>query len=253
MRKLLAIVAALAALSGAGAALGVVGGAPDNGAHPYVGAALLRLPNGTQLCSGSLVSAKVFVTAAHCFPDGDRRVQVTFEENALTATTFYSGTVHHAPGFCFPCAPGAAGIDTNDLAVIVLDGSGAPQADGRYARLPAAGLADRLPNNQRIDVVGYGVSSFSGPGNPTSAFVRRVATTRLINGGGTGGDEFLKLAAGPGDCLGDSGGPDLVSGTDVMVAIVAYSLGNPQCNGNSYHERIDRPDALAFIGGFLAG
>ncbi len=247
-RRLSTIFVLLAALSAAGAALAVVGGSPDNGAHPYVGAALQQQIHngvtGTEYCSGSLLSATVFVTAAHCFADGST-VQVTFEENARTASTFYKGTVHVEPGFCLGCSPGLPGADTNDVAVVVLKGKGAPQS--RYVQLPSVGLDDTLSTNQLVDVVGYGIEGFSSPGTPSSFGSREVATAKVISVG----SEFLKLSADPGACLGDSGGPDLLHGGDVMVSITTYSAGNPLCNGTSYSERLDTGAAQSFVRSFL--
>jgi secreted trypsin-like serine protease len=247
MRRSL-ILALIGALATAGSALAILGGSPDNGAHPYVGAALQQQTQngvtGNQLCSGSLVSPTVFVTAAHCFADGST-VRVTFDENAYGGATSVNGTVHVDPAWCLGCGNITPGDDTNDIAVIVLDGAGVSQA--RYAQLPSAGLADTLPNKQAIDVVGYGVQDFVKK-VPSVFGTRQVATTWVKNGKDLGG-EFLKLAANPGACLGDSGGPDLVSGTDVMVAI--STLTRPHCKGASYSERLDTVAALGFVNSFL--
>jgi secreted trypsin-like serine protease len=231
---------------GAGAAQAIVGGSADNGAHPYVGAAVWTQPQGRELCSGSLVSATVFVTAAHCFPDGTR-VQITFDENLRTSSTWYTGTVHADPAWCFSCGPGLPGADTNDIAVVVLDGAGAPQPGNRYAQLPRAGLADSLRTNQLFEIAGFGVQSFVPPKTPAVFGTRHVATVKLD---ARFGSEYLRVSADPGDCFGDSGGPVLLRGTDVMVAIVSFGL-NPICNGISYVERLDRTEALAFIRSFL--
>src|SRR5205823_3016328 len=110
---------------------------------------------GHELCSGFLLDATTFVTAAHCFPGG-ATVQVTFDANATSASKFYKGVVHVMPGFCLSCAGGTAGADTDDVAVVVLKGNGAPQS--RYAQLPPVGYDDSLQTGQAIDVVGYGVS-----------------------------------------------------------------------------------------------
>ncbi len=255
MHKLRYLIAVLAALTAVGSALAVVGGSPDNGAHPYVGAAIQAVNGGHELCSGSLVSATVFVTAAHCFPDGST-VQVTFDEVAVnpdrtinSAATFYTGTVHNDPGFCLGCGPGLIGFDTNDIAVIVLDGQGAPQPQSRYAQLPAIGQVDTLPNRQQVEIVGYGVQAFAPPKTPAVFGTRQDATATVI---GKFGTEYLKLSDDPGACFGDSGGPDLLPGTDiVLVSENSYTAGNPICNGVSYAERLDTSAAQEFINSFL--
>ena len=245
MRLLWASVVVCAALAGSGSALAIIGGSPDNGAHPYVGAAIFSDASGTELCSGFLVSPTVFVTAAHCFPDG-ATVLVTLDENALASSAFGTGVVHNDPNFCFACGNGIPNADTNDLAVVVLDGGGVKLP--KYAVLPSLGLTSTLPNRQAIDVVGYGIQGFLKK-VPTAFGTRQVATTKLA-GAGTLGSEFLKLLASPGICQGDSGGPNLLHGTDVVVSETSFVVGKPNCTGNSFSERIDTPQALAFIQSF---
>ncbi len=230
----------------AGSAHAVLGGQPDPG-HAYVGAAELSDgAGGFDLCSGSLVSPTVFVTAAHCFPDG-ATVNLSFAEDASggPSTLPLTGTVHNDPDFCLGCGNGLPGADSGDIAVVVLD---TPVLLDGYAILPPVGLGDTL-KNQQVDVVGYGVSGFSHK-SVTSVGTREVATTQIKGKGALSG-EFLKLQADPGACFGDSGGPDLVHGGDTMVAITSFAGGNPQCNGVNYSERLDRPAALEFIDGFL--
>jgi V8-like Glu-specific endopeptidase len=230
--KLTAACCTLAALVFCGGALGVVGGKSDSG-HPYVVAAF----GPHELCSGALVSSTVVVTAAHCYAGVDEggSVQVTFGsvthpdplgEFIPTATT-YSGVIHRAAG--------------HDLAVIVLrDGIEL----GQYAQLPAsAGLADSLPANQRVDVVGFGISEIKN-GLPLAFGTKRTTTANLASAGGLMG-EFLKVITGP--CQGDSGAPNLLAGTDTMLAITTYSNGNPNCNGDSYSERLDTTASLTFL------
>ena len=60
-------------------------GFPDNGQHPNVGAILVQLSSGGfgEVCSGTLVSPTVFLTASHCtaFLEADPRPEfVTFDE-----------------------------------------------------------------------------------------------------------------------------------------------------------------------------
>jgi hypothetical protein len=242
----------------AASALAVVNGSPDNGRHPYVGMAIWapdgNPADGFELCSGSLVSATVFVTAAHCFPDG-APVIVDMQEGAfadLHQSGFGSalpGTAHVDPNWS-TSGKGLSGSDRNDLAVVTIVYGGFPQPDGRYAKLPVLGYDDTLPNNQQAEIVGYGLQSQT----PQVFGSRFDAPAKIIPGGGASGSEFLKISSSPGQggatCSGDSGGPDLQSGTDLMLAISSYGP-SATCKAVSYSQRMDTPEALSFVSGFL--
>lgn len=59
-------------------------------------------------------------------------------------------------------------------------------------------------------------------------------------------DEFLKLHTNKGGtCFGDSGGPDLLGGTNVILGV--NSFGNGVCTSTSYSYRVDTPQALSWI------
>jgi len=233
-RKVTALFCALGALILCGGALGVVGGTADAG-HPYVVAAFA--PH--ELCSGALVSSTVVVTAAHCYYGFDEgaSVQVTLgqvvhpDDVFLPTTTTYSGAIHRAQG--------------RDLAVVVLDSPGIQL--GQYADLPAPRAAESLPSNQRVDVVGFGWSAIKN-GLPLAYGTKQVTTSNLASAG-TLASELVKVISG--SCHGDSGGPDLLTGTNIVLAITSYSNGNPNCNGDSYSERLDTTDALTFIQSYL--
>jgi hypothetical protein len=76
MRRVVLVLAtmALAILLATGVAQAIINGEPDRGpnAHPYVGALISVPPSGEfkgqriPLCSGTLISARVFLTAGHC-------------------------------------------------------------------------------------------------------------------------------------------------------------------------------------------
>jgi secreted trypsin-like serine protease len=228
--------ALLAALCVAGSAFPVVGGAVDSD-HTYVGAALQpQVHNGvagTQLCSGALVSTTVFVTAAHCFPENGSTVNVTFATDFRSSgAVFYAGTVQNSADA--------------DIAVIVF---GSPITDIGLAELPTLGFDETLPNNQVVDVVGYGVQSFDHR-TPLRPAGSRQMTTTTVKSAGKLEDQSLKLLADPGACFGDSGGPNLVHGTSKLAAIT--TVGNDNCKGVSFALRVDTPVARDFLGKFVS-
>jgi len=76
MRRVVLLLAtmALAILLASGVAQAIINGEPDRGpnAHPYVGALVTVSDSGeftgqrTPVCSGTLISPRVFLTAGHC-------------------------------------------------------------------------------------------------------------------------------------------------------------------------------------------
>jgi hypothetical protein len=146
-------------------------------------------------------------------------------------------------------------VDSHDVAVVVLS---APRDPGAFATLPSVGLVDTLPMNTSVDLIGYGTQSFTrggGPPEPLTNLTRYFAPSLLIQSNNWNSAEFIKLATNPsqgtgGVCFGDSGGPDVLAGTDIVLAVNSY-LSNSSCAGVAYSQRIDLPDILAFIEGFL--
>jgi hypothetical protein len=248
---ILAIVVLLALTLG-GTALAISNGQPDGNNHPYVGIALGPATGGGYwVCSAAAISPTVLVTAAHCFEGPD--VFVSFNEVPINYFQ-YTGTWTPNPDWCIGCGNGLPGFDSHDVAVIVLD---EPVSLPRYAQLPTEGLVDTLPMNTDVDLVGYGLQfdSGGGPRYPEDgAFTRYYAPTLLVASNHVHSDEYIKLTANPaqgkgGTCFGDSGGPDLLGGTDTILAVNSY-VTNGNCSGVTYSNRIDTY-ALEFINSFL--
>ena len=239
MRRLLLAAAAALALS-APPAHAILDGGPDGNDHSYVVA--VRSPDGG-VCSGSVISAHHVLTAAHCMaPDATARV--VFGPNARTSTEFVSGTFTPHPGWCRGCAGGVPGIDTNDVAVVVVE-SELPEP---YAALPALGYATTLDMKHEVTTVGYGLrvrpKEFAG-----QILERYRVTHQLVDAPHRLADEYLRLSSSKGGpCHGDSGGPSLVDNT--IVGITAFTV-NENCAGVSYAQRIDLPGVRSFIDGFL--
>jgi trypsin len=265
MRRVFVLLFALLLFAVAGTQAGAVtNGEPDNGRHPYVGLAVFDVDGApSHRCSASLLSPTLVLTAGHC-TDGTSAARVWFDENVQTnpeypfsGATSYDGIAHTNPDFCIGCGSGLPGFAYRDVGVIVLTEPVPTSVVSRYAQLPEAGQVDTLANKTPVDLVGYGVSvQLHGGGPPvwTGPRVRLFAPSQLVSGNFKHGDEFIRLTANPsqgkgGTCFGDSGGPDLLAGTDTVLAVNSY-VTNGNCKGVTYSQRVDIPDVLAWIGSF---
>jgi len=81
------------------------------------------------------------------------------------------------------------------------------------------------------------------------------APSELVSGRFVNSAEYMRLALNPGGgsggtCFGDSGGPDLLGGTNIVLAVNSY-VTNVNCSGVGYSARVDVPETLEWIRGFL--
>jgi hypothetical protein len=251
MRKLVLAGAALVAALALGAPAGaIVYGAPDGNAHPSTGALLApeAYSDGTWVgCSGTLISPRVFLTAAHC-DFGLARMAVTFDSHyeASTGKTYW-GTWHSDPAY------NQAQNDTHDLAVVVLDKA---VTGITPARLPAAGSLAKLPKGQKFTSVGYGAQSVTIDKGPTFHYedtrFAGVGTLSSIN------PSWLRISMNPakgdaGTCYGDSGGPNFLGAGSTETNIVAATTitGDFMCRATNVTYRLDTASARNFLKQFV--
>ena len=254
--KAIALAFALAFVAASSRVMTVTNGTPDGTRHPFVGTVIQFIPNTDliSICSGAALSSTRFLTAAHCADPAAGPVFVTYKNAPpfSLANDFTPGIFVPNPDWCEGCAPGLQGFDSHDVAVVALL-SPKPVSTG-YAALPAAGLVDTLPMMTGVDIVGYGVQGFiHGGGQPEQVFLftRYFAPSQLIQSSNLASREFIKLTANPskgtgGVCFGDSGGPDVLSGSRTVLAVNSF-VTNGNCAGVTYSQRVDLPDILAFI------
>ena len=243
---------AFAVLLASGMAQAVINGQPDGNRHPYVGAAFTTEP--FPLCSGTLISPKVFLTAGHCtyfFEQAQSRTFVTFEpQTDYTAEGTYTGTAHTHPDW--------NGL-LYDVGVVVLD---KPVEMASYGRLPRANLVETLDMGDPLTLVGYGAADFEVGGGqplPTDWGVRSRAPVEFRGLDGALSpddmDTYFRLSGGSmgeareGICFGDSGGPLLMPNQRTIVGVVSRA-SNPRCTASGYAQRIDLPEVLAWVRSF---
>jgi hypothetical protein len=263
-------------LGSLGVAYAVTNGQPDGDAHPYVGLLVFDVAPGAPAwrCSGALIAPNVVLTAGHC-TEGAVAARIWFDEVVegnpeypFGGATSYEGTPYTNPDFRSDENPygggnGLPAFSYRDVGVVVLD---EPVDMDDMAELPEAGLVDTLKNKTDVDLVGYGVQEQAQiPGNQlpqpppyfrwTGPRVRLYAPTNLVSGKFVFSAEYMRLAMNPGGasggtCFGDSGGPDLLGGTDTVLAVNSF-VTNINCSGVGYSSRVDIPEVLEWINSFL--
>jgi hypothetical protein len=267
----------------------ITNGEPDAGRHPYVGLLVfdIEYPDGSVgpawRCSGALIAPQVVLTAGHC-TDGAVAARVWFLEDVTYDNVPFplypyggrgsgaiEGTPYTNPDFQSEENPygggnGLPAFSYRDVGIVILTKRVPKQVVGQYAELPDAGLVDTLANKTPIDFVGYGVqyqAQIPGEYLPqpppyyrwTGPRVRLFAPSELVSGEFVHASEYMRLALNPGGetggtCFGDSGGPDLLGGTDTILAVNSY-VTNINCSGVGYSARVDIPEVLEWINGFL--
>jgi hypothetical protein len=243
-------------------ALAITFGQPDEGRHPNVGTMVPISPKPGMpitICTGTLISPTVFLTAAHCIVGMDAMfglvptdVYVTFDTEVTDSPTIYNV----ASSWIDPNYNHTAS-NPHDLAVLIL---GVEVTGITPAELPPAGLLDEMKasgelKDQRFVTVGYGTVRNDKIGAPPVLSLDGVR--RYTNGTFSAlTQSWLKISANlakeeGGGCWGDSGGPHflVLDGKEILVSIT--SAGDAACRAMDETYRLDTESARSFLGQFV--
>ncbi len=247
-------------------AVAITNGQPDAGDHPYVGLMIADDAEGNPLwrCSGTLLSPTLFLTAGHCT-----------EAPATSATIWFAEDVEATPDFGTPAGyPYEGDVDGTtfthpdydpaafllyDLGVVILD---KPMYMDEYGALPELGVLDGIKGADKkgaLTAVGYGLQTIN-PVFLAGERDRLVTTLDILNTQGvfgvpkgtsvavSGSGVFGDAASSGGTCFGDSGGPQFLADTNVVVAVTSFGL-NGNCAGTGGGYRVDAADDLDWLYG----
>jgi len=239
----------------------IVNGQPTGNLYPSVGALLFDyrqngITGDDEWCTGSLIDADVFLTAAHCvvtpYTSPSSQFYVSFSPDLYAKSFKYIA----ATRFVNDPQYGHDQANLHDLALIFL-----PKGSTKGLtplQLPPAGYLDGLKasgviNSLTFVNVGYGTSStltgtpdfpFDGKRSYSYSEFMGLQPTwlgLLMNSNSTG------LG---GDCYGDSGGPKFIAGNSSMI-VATVTTGDYPCRATTWDWRLDTPEARGFLGQYV--
>jgi hypothetical protein len=237
-----------------------------NNTFRNTGAFVVKLSSTGQvfpICSGTLITSNVFLTASHCTvfytqelaPAG--YVAYVSLDQSLPFGDLTSNKTQLLPVAQVVSNPGynQSQSDSGDIAVLIL----ARGVRGvTPATLPACGLLDRLvaQNGLKMAVftsAGYGVQNrVVGGGVPFFQDLNPVPRMFAFSSFNSLNEGYLRLSQNPstgngGTCFGDSGGPNFftVNGQPLIVAITI--TGDSVCRSTNVDYRLDTISAQAFL------
>jgi hypothetical protein len=228
------------------------------------------------VCSGTMISPRVYLTAAHCttdWPEGtrlgvslaqdtqgalDRATAAGYTGDALFDRVAEEGVAHTDPEY-----PGTS-ADAHDIAVLTFDRQGASALVKRWggftpATLPTAGQLDELGprglDDLEYTIVGYGTQEAErGPGGQThpGGGVRMKAPASFNSLTST----WLKLDMhashdNGGACYGDSGGPNFGHIDGRLVLLGTTITGDVPCYATNVTYRMDTRSARTFLDDYV--
>ena len=245
----------------------VYGFVDTQNAFSNAGAFIVKSPGGSifPICSGTLISPTVFLTASHCtayfetLPLGYSAF-VSFD-NPIPFGGLTSGATKLLPVTQVVTNPqfkltGQRQTDPGDIGVLLLHA--ADTLGITPATLPPAGLLDTLGaknglNDAVFTAVGYGLQNrVNGGGPPFFQDANPVPRMYAFSSFNALTPEYLYLSQNPtldngGTCFGDSGGSNFFdyNGTRLLVAITI--TGDSVCRSTNVVHRLDTDSARQFL------
>jgi hypothetical protein len=238
----------------------ITNGTVDQNAHPAVVLIIMDVAGAPAFrCSGTLIAAKVVLTAGHCAgePGEFSGIRIFTESDVQNGNNNYPfagpNTIEAVSWKAHPLFTERA-FFLHDVGVIKLKKAVWLAAD-QYGKLPTVNQLDALDHGSAttFTAVGYGLQRIN-PVFIQADLIRMFAEPHLIqiNTGFTGNFSLLlsNNASTGGTCFGDSGGPDYLGSSNVIAGVTSFGLNN-NCAGTGGVFRLDRQNVLDFVKSFL--
>ncbi|MEK7356266.1 MAG: trypsin-like serine protease [Bdellovibrionota bacterium] len=218
----------LAALVGCGSPQGsvttrtdgaIIGGADVTNAQPFANT-VVSLVNTAQgsICTASILSSSILVTAAHCV-DGDASDLVVVINRSIDETTLVTRQVTHFKTSPVWAARQSEPLNNGDIAVVRFEGGLAPG----FAPVKMLTDVSILADGGSVTLAGYG--NDDGAAGTGAGKLRWVETT-LKKVAYTKSELLVEQSKGKGACHGDSGGPAYtkVNGDYILIGVTSRGV-----------------------------
>ncbi len=249
----------------------VYGFVDTNNVFTNAGAFIVKSPatgNIFPICSGTLISPSVFLTASHCtiFFENDLAplgytAFVSFD-NPIPFGDLTSHRTNLIPVTQVITNPNfnQSQSDPGDIAVMIVREQNTRGITP--AILPPAGLLDQLSEqnglqNAVFTPVGYGLQNrVTGGGPPFFQDLNPVPRMYAFSSFNALNDAFLRLSQNPstsngGTCFGDSGGPNFFNYNGVRLLAAITITGDAVCRSTNVTYRLDIASARNFLAPYV--
>lgn len=254
MRQILSLLAAAAILVAAPSQAAAIsyGAIDSNNTYSNVGALIGQYEDGKfAICSGTLISSTVFLTAAHCVDDG-ATMWVSFDQQIIEPVTSKTNKLYEGTAYAHPQFACCGSNDTYDIAVVVFD---KPVRGIDPADLPTLGLLESMTSRElksaTFVAVGYGTVREEKRGSFQPLFwdpQRRFAEQTVNSLEPAWLSLSMNQATGDGGtCYGDSGGPHFLGTVVVSITVT----GDVWCKATDKTYRIDTQVARDFLDDYV--
>jgi hypothetical protein len=221
------------------------------------------------ICTGTLISPTVFLTASHCTDFFERdlaprgyRAMISFDNpipfGELTTNRTRLITVTQVvtnPGY------NQAQNDTGDIAVLLV--SGRDTRGITPATLPTQGLLDQLAvqnglAGSKYTNAGYGLQNrVVGGGVPYFQDANPIPRMYSFSSFDALNNTFLRLSQNPstgngGTCFGDSGGPNFLNVNGLRTLVGITITGDSVCRATNVTYRTDTVSARSFLAPYVS-
>jgi len=192
------------------------------------------------LCTGTLITEELVLTAAHCVYPGTLTLLVYFVQNIKEATAFSRKYAFKAIRHENYKSGGEDKKDAADIALVRISG---PLPAG-YKPVPFYSDTDKIKASDEMIVAGYGLSWAWGMKG--GAGVLRSTTLKVKDPQFSRTEFTFNQSLKHGVCSGDSGGPAYIKkdGKIYLVGVASRGgsydvVGAPKCSVDSTYTRVD--------------